>query len=184
MTHDPNCAGCQRAQGVDSVTGGVIGLPGGWSVNHYGGSERFLGWLALQPFTHRMRLQELTGEELAELGPNLQALDRELTAYWKAQFPDDPLLRVYVVYFFETAFKEGARERFHLHIHVVPRPHSIGAELECPDEDGILSVDAWRLPTLAPDGKVPEPYSKDSPLWAERVTRLMEYLRAHLPSGR
>jgi len=168
---------------MDSFPGGVISLPGGWSVNHYGGSEGFLGWLALQPFGHRMRLQDLTRDELRELGPNLQALDRELTAYWKRQFPDDPLRRVYVVYFFETAFKPGARERFHLHIHVIPRSDRIGEGLTCPDEDGILSVDGWHISTLTPDDRVPEPYSKKSPTWVERVTGLMDYLREHLPPG-
>jgi diadenosine tetraphosphate (Ap4A) HIT family hydrolase len=172
---------------MDSFPGGVISLPGGWSVNHYGGSEGFLRGLALQPFGHRMCLQDLTGEELEKLGPNLQALDRELTAYWEQQFPDDPLRRVYVLYFFETAFKSGARERFHLHVHVIPRSDRIGEALKGPDEDGILSVDGWHIRTLTPDGKVPEPYSRTSPTWAEQVNRLMDYLREHLPraaSGR
>jgi hypothetical protein len=86
MQYDQHCAGCQRAQGLHSIPGGVIGLPGDWSVSHYAGGEGFLGWLALQPRFHRDRLQDLTKEELLALGPNLRALDFGLTEYWKLQF--------------------------------------------------------------------------------------------------
>ena len=109
MQYDQDCAGCQRAQGMHHIPGGVIGLPGDWSVSHYAGDEVFLGWLALQPRFHRDRLQDLTNEELLALGPNLRALDLGLTQYWKTQFPDDSLQRVYVVYFFEAAFETKRR---------------------------------------------------------------------------
>src|SRR5205809_252793 len=43
MQYDQHCAGCQRAQGLHSIPGAVIGLPGDWSVSHYAGGEGFLG---------------------------------------------------------------------------------------------------------------------------------------------
>jgi len=181
MQYDQHCAGCQRAQGLHSIPGAVIGLPGDWSVSHYAGGEGFLGWLALQPRFHRDRLQDLTKAELLALGPNLRALDFGLTEYWKLQFPDDLFQRVYVVYFFEAAFETPPpKEQFHLHIHVIARSGTIGEQLKC-TRGGASWVDGWQTPQLTPCGKVPERYSKESPMWAQRVSQLMEYLRHELP---
>ena len=51
------CKGCELSKGNGDPPGGIIvKLDGGWILNHYGGSEGFLGWLALQPSCHRMEL--------------------------------------------------------------------------------------------------------------------------------
>ncbi len=55
-----------------------MSLRGGWSVGHYGGDEGFFGWLALQTVAHRMCMSDLTEDETAALGPNLQRLERVL----------------------------------------------------------------------------------------------------------
>ena len=50
------CEGCKLArEGIQ--------LPGGWALNHYGGGEGYLGWLAIAPVAHRMTLASLTDVE-------------------------------------------------------------------------------------------------------------------------
>lgn len=176
------CAGCAISQGLRQVPGGVVKLFGNWTVNHYNGDEGYLGWLALQPRFHRMALRELTESELQSLGPNIRDLDIFLTRYWDLQYPDDPILRVYVVYFFESAFQRPPeKEPFHLHIHVIPRFRSLDSE-GCLQrtENEITWVDGWAVPSLAPRQAVSEPYKRDLPGWRERASGLMGYLRQEL----
>ena len=89
-------------------------------VNQYSGNEGYLGWLAMQPRFHRMKLSELDSDELATFGQNLKELDALLTGYWEEHFSDDPIPRVHVVYFFESVFDQPPTE-FHLHVHLIPR---------------------------------------------------------------
>lgn len=180
MQYDVACAGCHRSQGLDTIPGGAISLPGDWVVNQYAGGEGWLGWLALQPRFHREAIAELTESELQALGPNVKALDGALRSYWQLQFPTDAVPRVYFVYFFESAFETPRpAEHFHLHVHVIPRFESLAAALRC-EREGSSWVDGWRAPTLAPDDKVPEPYSRRSPMWSDRVASLMNYCRHEL----
>ena len=180
MHYDLGCAGCHTSQDLRPIPGGVVGLPGDWIVNQYAGGEGWLGWLALQPRFHRDSIQELTTGELAALGPNIKSLDAALTAYWRLQFPSDPVPRIYVVYFFESAFEEPKpRERFHLHMHVIPRFASLAEPLRCRQGEAMW-VDGWRAPQLTPENKVPEPYARTSPMWKDRATNLMSYLRHEL----
>jgi hypothetical protein len=72
--YDPDCHGCQISQGKGKDVSNVL-LPGSWSLNHYGGPEGYLGWLALQPVYHRMAFSELTDEELGHLGPNIRDMN-------------------------------------------------------------------------------------------------------------
>jgi diadenosine tetraphosphate (Ap4A) HIT family hydrolase len=177
MRYDPNCAGCHTSQDRRPIPGGVVSLPGDWIVNQYCGGEGWLGWLALQPRFHRESIQEVTTQELAALGRNIQSLDAALTAYWTLQFPSDAVPRIYLVYFFESAFEEPEpKERFHLHMHVIPRFASLADALRCREGEATW-VDGWRTPRLARENKVPEPYAKTSPMWNARVTSLMDYLR-------
>lgn len=124
-SYQPGCAGCKRAQGLDSVQGGILNLSGDWMVNQYSGNEGYLGWLAMQPRFHRMKLSELDSDELATFGQNLKELDALLTGYWEEHFSDDPIHRVHVVYFFESAFDQPPTE-FHLHVHLIPRTKQLG----------------------------------------------------------
>src|SRR5437870_3593235 len=102
------CAGCLTSQGVRQTPGGIVTLPGNWTVNHYDNKEGFLGWLALQPRYHRMALADLQDNELLAFGHNIHSVDRCLTQYWRHRFPRDPLKRVYIVYFFEQEFERPA----------------------------------------------------------------------------
>ena len=109
----PNCKGCETADnGAKSVR-----LPGGWSVNHYGGPEGFFGWLALQTVKHRGTLSDLRPTEAATLGPNLRKLETGIYKYWKGH--GRPVDRVYVMYFLEGQLEAG--HEWHFHVHVVPR---------------------------------------------------------------
>jgi diadenosine tetraphosphate (Ap4A) HIT family hydrolase len=122
----------------------VIDLPGDWTLNHYGGDEGFLGWLALQPRYHQMELTDLCPNQAAALGGNIQHIDIALRQYWSIHFKD-PIERVYVVYFFESEFDEPKKEQYHLHIHLIPRTKQLAEGLRT--EDG-SSINAWDIPTL------------------------------------
>lgn len=151
-------------------------MKGGWSLNVYGGGEGFLGWMVLQPRFHRMDWGDLTPEEAAALGPSIQGVTAALREYWGSEFPDDPLQRVYVLFFHETVFgKRQALEpsqEWHLHIHLVPRTFKLGAILR--NDQGY--VDVWRIPRILETGEIPVEYRKS----AEKSRRLMAFLRQRL----
>lgn len=123
----------------------VIDLDGNWTLNHYGGDEDFLGWLALQPRYHRMELKDLRPNEAAALGGNIQDIDIALRSYWSTAFPKDPIERVYVVYFFEGVFDRPKPQPYHLHIHLIPRTKKFAHALRT--EDG-STINAWDIYTL------------------------------------
>jgi len=179
MTFSEFCAGCGVSQGSRHPTGGALHLPGGWVVNQYGGSEGWLGWLALQPAFHRMSLSELSAQEAQTLGPNIQTLDRAVTAFWQTTYPRDPVMRVYVVYFFESAFEMPKEPTpYHLHIHLIPRFQSLNTPNGLQRSDGKTTwADGWRVPTLRERGAVPLHYLRGSEDWEQRVAILMAYIR-------
>ncbi len=181
MNYDSTCAGCQRSQGLDAVPGGIAKMAGDWVVNQYMGYEGFLGWLALQPRYHRRKLSELSEDETKSLGPNLQALDAILTQYWSHQFPDDPVERVYVIYMFESEFREPPpkpEEEFHLHIHVIPRTMELGQNGRLRfTKYGVTWNDGWHMPNLGEHGMIPEPYQLTPNNRVSRATALMDYVR-------
>lgn len=118
--YEERCKGCQLSQGLRHPRGNIIvELDGDWILNHYGGNEGFLGWMALQPKLHRMDLTDLTPDEMKALGGNIQRVERALRSYWSFRFESDPIQRVYVVYFFESFFNSPPTE-YHLHIHLIP----------------------------------------------------------------
>jgi hypothetical protein len=177
------CAGCAISRGLRPVIGGIVELPGDWIVNQYGGKDDgFLGWLILQPRFHRMELSQLTNDELHFLGPNIRNLDKCLTQYWKTEYPGDKIERVYVVYFFESAFKYPQESNpFHLHIHIIPRFQSLNTDEGLrTTKDDVTWVDGWKIATLAKNHKIPERYTHCSPMWQPRVSKLMECLRLEL----
>ena len=169
------CKGCDISREIEKKPGGIIALEGDWIVNHYAGSEGFLGWMALQPLFHRMDLADLTQDEARTLGSNIQNIDMGLRQYWTIQFPKDPIERLYVVYFFES-------EGYHLHIHPIPRTKKLGQEN--PSEKA-----AWKIYTLAPCWKgFPREYrlrakeSKENNILEhkEEVVALMTHLKGCL----
>jgi diadenosine tetraphosphate (Ap4A) HIT family hydrolase len=109
------CKGCTTAANpLRSVP-----LPGGWTVNHYGGNEGFFGWLALQPRRHADAVSDLTPSEAGALGPNLALVEHGVYRFWCTR--GHKVARVYAMSFLEGQLETHTAERWHLHIHVVPR---------------------------------------------------------------
>lgn len=114
---------------MDDVDGGVIFLGSHWMVNHYSNQkERFLGWLVIQPIKHRMRMSELTVEELKDFGIMVQRLEDALVTTYNASHVDDRIEIVYLVRLGESTLGEGAE--WHLHWHLVPRTSSMKHKCE------------------------------------------------------
>lgn len=174
--YKPDCLGCRLSQELDRVVGGIVQLPGDWILNHYGGEEGYLGWLALQPKYHRMDLPELTQTEAEAFGRNVQAISQLLTAYWQETWPADPLSRVYVVYFFESVF-DPVPSRYHMHVHLIPRPQSFKQLLQGP----CGSINAWEVHRVSKRTEFPERYAARDD---SHVRPLMDWLRKHLPAPR
>jgi hypothetical protein len=52
-----------------------LGRNGGlWMLNHYGGKEALLGWMALSPVRHVEQIHQLDADELQALGGHLQSV--------------------------------------------------------------------------------------------------------------
>ncbi len=88
-----SCKGCQLScQLCHPDRGwGAIKLRGNWILSHYGGSEAFLGWMALQPRYHREDLTDLQEEEAKDLGTNIQRIERAIRDYWLRNFRCDEI---------------------------------------------------------------------------------------------
>ena len=171
-----DCDGCNRSQGKDNVRGGVVELKGDWTLNHYGGQEGFLGWMALQPRYHKMTIADLESDELSSLGDNIKKIDEALGSYWKICF-NDRLERVYVLYFFESFYDRPIPTKFHLHIHLIPRPKSFDPllrEYSKLNSGEKSSINVWGIPKLTKYKDLfPEKYLQNE----ENVKKLMDYLR-------
>jgi diadenosine tetraphosphate (Ap4A) HIT family hydrolase len=114
---------------MDDVDGGVIPLGSHWMLNHYSNQkERFLGWLVIQPIQHRMRMSELTLEELKEFGIMAQRLENALVTTYNASHADDKIEIVSLVRLGESTLVE--RAEWHLHWHLVPRTSSMKQKSE------------------------------------------------------
>jgi diadenosine tetraphosphate (Ap4A) HIT family hydrolase len=181
------CNGCLISQGADvsvNLRGGIIQLEGNWILNHYGGGEGFLGWLILQPRFHRMDLRELEPREAQSLGTNVQSVDRALRQYWNTYFKNDPIQRVYVVYFHESVFRDKEQaepqEDWHMHFHLIARTKRMGKLLRTFDKAG--SIRAWSIPSVLKERghEFPPEYVKND----ENMSRLVSHLRAALPFSR
>lgn len=160
-----DCEGCKLID--NPPDGGVVELHGGWSVNQYGGSEGYLGWMALQPKSHRMNISELTNGELENMGKNIAHIDQVLSDYWRLKFPNDPLERIYVTYFFDSVFN-AMPSPYHLHMHMIPRTQRI-KELIL-DNGNII---CWDIYKAAKNVRFPREYIKTP----ENITELMDFIR-------
>ena len=180
-----SCEGCKLSRGHRESIGGIIKLDGDWILNHYGGAEGFLGWMTLQPRQHRMDFADLGPKEIKALGSNIQRVDKALGVYWNREdnFPDDPIKRIYVVYFFESAFNK-AGEEWHMHIHLIPRTRELGTNRR--HEYKPWKVAAWKIAQLSDKFWFPPRYrirDRNGQLMNEgAVVALMEYLRNSLAS--
>jgi diadenosine tetraphosphate (Ap4A) HIT family hydrolase len=98
-------------------------------VNHYSNEkERFLGWLVVQPLQHRMRMSDLTVEELKDFGIMAQRIEDALVTTYNASHVDDKIEIVYLVRLGESTLGGGAE--WHLHWHLAPRPFSMKDKCE------------------------------------------------------
>jgi diadenosine tetraphosphate (Ap4A) HIT family hydrolase len=166
------------------MRGGIIGLNGDWIVNHYGGDEAFFGWLMLQPRFHRIEFADLTVYEAEALGGNIQRIDLALRQYWAIRFENDPIQRVYVVYFRESVFDTSDSGdhglESHMHIHLIPRTIRLGQLLRdiSPDK----TIRAWNIPDIVrlKEADLPPGYKKNN----QNMSALVTYLRSSLATTR
>ncbi len=177
--YESDCRGCRISQGLQAVRGNIIiELDGDWVLNHYGGDEGFLGWLALQPKFHRMDFPDLTPKELASLGGNIARIAKALRHCWPDRFAD-LIERVYVVYFFESAYDDPPTD-FHMHIHMIPRSRKMGEGKSGSETPS--AVAAWKTSCLASQPWFPDAYRTRNGAREEEVRELMDCLNLHLAS--
>lgn len=177
------CKGCDLSLGRSKPRfgGARVLLPGDWVLNHYGGEEAFLGWLALQSRFHRTELAQLSGREARALGTNIQRVDLALRSYWRDTFHNDELERMYVAYFFKSPF-DTPPTTWHLHLHLIPRTRDMGV---CAWGRGAPSLyAAWRAPFLTKEWWFPTHYRlfdvQGHPINQQESLNLMAYLSARL----
>ena len=120
----PDCYSCDREAEFDDLPPRErIAYDAHWRVSHATGSD-LLGWLVLMPRRHVLEVADLTDAEAASLGSWQVRLARAL-----AQEVGTP--KTYVAEF-------GEMPGFHLHFHVVPRPHDLAPDLRGPKVFGYL----------------------------------------------
>jgi diadenosine tetraphosphate (Ap4A) HIT family hydrolase len=162
--HDPSCKSCDFSQGRE-IVGSIVHLPGPWSLNHYSGSEGYLGWMALQPYWHRDAFSDFRKKELTTLGPNIAKIEATLKAYWLDVFRD-PIERLYVIYFFEGGGP------YHPHLHLIPRFQSLEPRLR-----------AWKAPCATISATFPARYRRGATNFNDHVCCLMDHLKHSLADG-
>ena len=165
-----SCKGCDISRKIEKKPGEIIDLEGDWILNHYAGDEGFLGWMALQPRFHRMKFTVLNDDEARALGINIQNINMALCKYWSVHFPNDPIEKLYVIYFHES-------EEYHMHIHLIPRTKELGGE----DPTAYM---AWKTSERTNTEPFPPEYRVKDPKggWIEdqKVEALMSYFRETL----
>ena len=173
-----DCEACRWSRGEKQPPSGMIRLDGYWMLNHYAAEQAFLGWMALQPTYHRMELTDLETEEARALGRHIQNIDMALRQYWSIHFDEDPIQRVYVVYFFEGVFDvPRPKKKFHLHMHLIPRPVKLDKLLREELKDGKgTGINAWNIYKLHCQQEFPVEYRRSE----KRVNALMTFLRGYL----
>jgi diadenosine tetraphosphate (Ap4A) HIT family hydrolase len=137
-----DCGTCARIRTRDAGQApawDAIIRTGRWDVVHSYDTS-LLGWLVLVPVRHLVGVEELTGEEAAELGALLRLTSRFLKQ-------DTGCLKTYVMQFAEHP------DHPHVHFHVVPRHADLPADHRGPGIFAYLSVsDAERVTEEAMTG--------------------------------
>jgi len=117
-------------------------------------------------------------DEGKEFGGLLKAIEEGLSAYWKKEFPEDPLERVYIACFYESSK--------HLHLHIVPRPKSFKEDLHlcakaCSGFEEIdkrsQSLYGWHIHLATKCYQFPNRYLRDE----GKSKKLIEFLKTKLP---
>ena len=153
----------------------ILKLKGGWVLNHYGEPTRsYLGYLVLTTKQHVPDFDELSLEEARTLGVHLRCVNKVLREYWKSSFPNDPIQRVYTVYFNETPYIKHLKgnavsDASHVHMHIMPRTKKMGE---------ICNAQKLGWEFINTIGCFP----KYVLCGVEKKIALMEYLRMHLSS--
>jgi len=184
QSYREGCKGCGISSGRDTEVnerGGIIDLGNDWTVNHYGGPEGFLGWVVLQPRLHVGDMADLSAGEAASMGKSIRCVGRALREYWRVSFNDDPIERVYVMYFHESVFgiaeqSQLSQDEWHLHLHLIPRTVRLGRILRRFSDNG--SIHAWSMPDVVrlSGGDFPKQYHKNN----GNMSALISHLRLHL----
>jgi len=187
-SRNKKCLGCDishRKRANERVAkilayGDILRLGDNWILHHSTGDEGFLGWLVLQPYKHRRNLCDFSREEAREFGEVVGMIEKSLDAYWRKEFPEDPLERVYVACFYESSS--------HLHLHIVPRPKSFEDLHVCTKSCSVfedIDVTAawpygWRIYLAHGCHQFPDRYRRDK----QKTMELMAFLKTKLPSER
>jgi len=170
------CDCCDAAE-KEMKNGRLVELEGGWRLNHFGGKEKYLGWLVLQTKCHRRKWEELEDTELKHLGKNIQLININLRKYWNEKYPEDKLEQIYASYLNESPYKKGLKgdelfKQLHVHIHLLVRTRKIYNSLECPK-----CTLGWHL--VDKTHEFPE-YLQISGTDDKKVRDLMKYLKGLL----
>jgi diadenosine tetraphosphate (Ap4A) HIT family hydrolase len=123
------CLTCLSLSGERRISPGPYIYEGThWIVDHAYPTTH-LGWLVILPKRHIEALHELTRQEFQELAE----IEYRLV---QVMHTDSSVLKEYMM-----CFAEG-RGFAHVHIHVVPRPVDLPAEIKGPRVFALLAVDA------------------------------------------
>jgi diadenosine tetraphosphate (Ap4A) HIT family hydrolase len=123
------CLTCLNLSGERRISPGPYIYEGTyWLVDHAYPTTH-LGWLVILPKRHIEALHELTREEFQELAE----IEYRLV---QVMHTDGSVLKEYMM-----CFAEG-QGFAHVHIHVVPRPIDLPAEIKGPRVFALLAVDA------------------------------------------
>jgi diadenosine tetraphosphate (Ap4A) HIT family hydrolase len=123
------CLTCLNLSGERRISPGPYIYQGThWVVDHAYPTTH-LGWLVILPKRHIEALHELTREEFQELAE----IEYRLV---QVMHTDSAVLKEYMM-----CFAEG-QGFAHVHIHVVPRPVDLPAEIKGPRVFALLAVDA------------------------------------------
>ena len=104
---------------------------------------------------------------------NLQFINSALRQYWSATFANDPIERIYTLYFHEGVF-DAKPSPYHLHFHVIPRSRRLDALLRACGE--IVAWDIYKVSKLA---AFPAEYRRDE----ARAEHLMTFLKPVLETS-
>lgn len=154
----------------------LVPLEGGWVLNHYGGSDTYLGRLVLQTQCHYTKWEELQNRELKYLGKNIQLINICLRKFWEKAYPKDCIEQIYATYFNEAPYKKGLigdklNEELHVHIHLLPRTKEMREAMCCSDKLGWHLVDCISC--------FPDDYKLTDKNYI-KAKELMEYLKSCL----
>jgi len=104
----------------------ILNLKGDWVLNHHG--TGYLGYLVLSTKEHLTGWDEISSNNLQNLGPNIKWIDVNFRKCWRNKFPQDPIEQIYFAYFNDSGYileiqgkERDPLNQLHVHIHILPR---------------------------------------------------------------